>query len=113
MITPNRLNHDERKFRSKGFWFAVALTLVSVGTLIKLGLWQLDRGNEKLRYEQQLSKRALQPSRPLDTVLNEWREASVGTQQSVPPSTLNGLKADVELVKASGLILLLDNQINQ
>lgn len=113
MITPNRLNHDERKFRSKGFWFAVALTLASVGILIKLGLWQLDRGNEKLRYEQQLSQRALQPSKPLDTVLNEWREASVGTQQPVSPSTLSGLKADVELVKPSGLILLLDNQINQ
>tara|TARA_B100001057_G_scaffold346859_1_gene348163 strand:- start:1566 stop:2465 length:900 start_codon:yes stop_codon:yes gene_type:complete len=113
VITPNRLNHDERKFRSKGFWFAVALTLVSVGILIKLGLWQLDRGNEKLRYEQQLSQRAMQPSKPLDAVLNEWREASVGTQQSVSPSTLNGLKADVELVKSSGLILLLDNQINQ
>ncbi len=113
VITPNRLNHDERKFRSKGFWFAVALTLVSVGTLIKLGLWQLDRGNEKLRYEQQLSQRSVQPSKPLDAVLTEWREASVGTQQSVPPSTLNGLKADVELVKSSGLILLLDNQINQ
>ncbi|WP_116870883.1 MULTISPECIES: SURF1 family protein [Vibrio] len=113
VITPNRLNHDERTFRSKGFWFAVALTLVSVGTLIKLGLWQLDRGNEKLRYEQQLSQRSVQPSKPLDAVLTEWREASVGTQQSVPPSTLNGLKADVELVKSSGLILLLDNQINQ
>lgn len=113
MITPNRLNHDERKFRSKGFWFAVALTLVSVGILIKLGLWQLDRGNEKLRYEQQLSQRAVQPPKPLDTVLNGWREASVGTQQPMPPSTLNGLKADVELVKPSGLILLLDNQINQ
>tara|TARA_B100001059_G_scaffold233548_1_gene273855 strand:- start:612 stop:1511 length:900 start_codon:yes stop_codon:yes gene_type:complete len=113
VITPNRLNHDERKFRSKGFWFAVALTLVSVGILIKLGLWQLDRGNEKLRYEQQLSQRAMQPSKPLDAVLNEWREASVGTQQPVSPSTLNGLKADVELVKSSGLILLLDNQINQ
>ncbi|EDK30029.1 hypothetical protein VSWAT3_26351 [Vibrionales bacterium SWAT-3] len=113
VITPNRLNHDERTFRSKGFWFAVALTLVSVGTLIKLGLWQLDRGNEKLRYEQQLSQRAVQPSKPLDAVLNEWREASVGTQQPVLPSTLNGLKADVELVKSNGLILLLDNQINQ
>lgn len=113
VITPNRLNHDERTFRSKGFWFAVALTLVSVGILIKLGLWQLDRGNEKLRYEQQLSQRAVQSPKPLDTVLNEWREASVGTQQPVSPSTLNGLKADVELVKPSGLILLLDNQINQ
>ncbi|MDD1826621.1 SURF1 family protein [Photobacterium sp. ZSDE20] len=113
VITPNGLNHDERKFRSKGFWVAVVLTLVSVGILIKLGLWQLDRGNEKLRYEQQLSQRATQSSRPLDTVISEWREESVRTQQSLNPSTLNGLKADVQLVKTSGLVFLLDNQINQ
>ncbi|UPR58907.1 SURF1 family protein [Vibrio sp. ED004] len=113
VITPNGLNHDERKFRSKGFWVAVVLTLVSVGILIKLGLWQLDRGNEKLRYEHQLSQRATQSSRPLDIVISEWREESVRTQQSLNPSTLNGLKADVQLVKTSGLVFLLDNQINQ
>lgn len=113
MITPNGLNHDERKFRSKGFWVAVVLTLVSVGILIKLGLWQLDRGNEKLLYEQQLSQRATQSSRPLDTVISEWRKESVRTQQLLNPSTLNGLKADVQLVKPSGLVFLLDNQINQ
>lgn len=113
MITPNGLNHDERTFRSKGFWVAVVLTLVSVGILIKLGLWQLDRGNEKLRYEQQLSQRATQSSRPLDIVISEWREESVRTQQSLNPSTLNGLKADVQLVKTSDLMFLLDNQINQ
>ncbi len=113
MITPNGLNHDERTFRSKGFWVAVVLTLVSVGILIKLGLWQLDRGNEKLRYEQQLSQRATQSSRPLDTVISEWREESVRTQQSLNSSTLNGLKADVQLVKTSDLVFLLDNQINQ
>ncbi|WP_299136270.1 SURF1 family protein [uncultured Vibrio sp.] len=113
VITPNGLNHDERTFRSKGFWVAVVLTLVSVGILIKLGLWQLDRGNEKLRYEQQLSQRATQSSRPLDIVISEWREESVRTQQSLNPSILNGLKADVQLVKPSGLVFLLDNQINQ
>ncbi|MEZ8720361.1 SURF1 family protein [Vibrio pomeroyi] len=113
VITPNGLNHDERTFRSKGFWVAVVLTLVSVGILIKLGLWQLDRGNEKLRYEQQLSQRATQSSRSLDIVVSEWREESVRTQQSLNPSTLNGLKADVQLVKPDGLVFLLDNQINQ
>ncbi|MCG9639780.1 SURF1 family protein [Vibrio sp. Isolate34] len=113
VITPNGLNHDERTFRSKGFWVAVVLTLVSVGILIKLGLWQLDRGNEKLRYEQQLSQRATQSSRPLDIVISEWREESVRTQQSLNPSTLNGLKAEVQLVKTSDLMFLLDNQINQ
>ena len=68
MITPNRLIDDEHKFRSKGFWIAVVLTVVSVGALIKLGLWQLERGNEKLRYEQQLIERAKQSPQSLDIV---------------------------------------------
>ncbi|OEE02516.1 cytochrome oxidase biogenesis protein [Vibrio cyclitrophicus ZF270] len=113
MITPNRLIDDEHKFRSKGFWIAVVLTVVSVGILIKLGLWQLERGNEKLRYEQQLSERALQSSQSLGVIISELQEQGSSGQESLNPQTLNGLKADVELVNTSGLILLLDNQINQ
>ncbi|MEZ9578249.1 MULTISPECIES: SURF1 family protein [unclassified Vibrio] len=113
VITPNRLIDDEHKFRSKGFWIAVVLTVVSVGVLIKLGLWQLDRGNEKLRYEQQLTERAQLSSQPLDVVISEMRELSLSNQESLNPQPLNGLKADVELVNTSGLMLLLDNQINQ
>lgn len=113
MITPNRLIDDEHKFRSKGFWIAVVLTVVSVSALIKLGLWQLDRGNEKLRYEQQLTERAQLSSQPLGVVISEFRDMSFSDQDSLPPQTLNGLKVDVELVNTSGLILLLDNQINQ
>ncbi|ULN66119.1 SURF1 family protein [Vibrio gigantis] len=113
VITPNGLNHDERKFRSKGFWVAVVLTVVSVSALIKLGLWQLDRGNEKLRYEQQLTERAQLLPQRLDVVISELRDMSLSGQESLPPKTLNGLKVDVELVDTSGLILLLDNQINQ
>nr|WP_241813068.1 SURF1 family protein [Vibrio splendidus] len=113
VITPNRLIDDEHKFRGKGFWIAVVLTVVSVGALIKLGLWQLDRGNEKLRYEQQLAERAQLSSQPLGVVISELRELDLSDQESLNPQTLNGLKADVELVNTSGLILLLDNQINQ
>ncbi len=113
MITPNRLIEDEHKFRSKGFWIAVVLTVVSVSALIKLGLWQLDRGNEKLRYEQQLTERAQLSSQPLGVVISEFRDMSFSDQDSLPLQTLYGLKVDVELVNTSGLILLLDNQINQ
>ena len=97
MITPNRLIDDEHKFRSKGFWIAVVLTVVSVGILIKLGLWQLDRGNEKLRYEQQLSERALQSSRSLDAVISEWKDSRIQAQDASEQQSLNGLKVDVEL----------------
>ncbi|MGR5390079.1 SURF1 family protein [Vibrio crassostreae] len=113
VITPNRLIDDEHKFRSKGFWIAVVLTVVSVGILIKLGLWQLDRGNEKLRYEQQLSERAQQSSRSLDTVISEWKGLRTQAQGSSELPSLNGLRVDVELETPSGLVVLLDNQIHQ
>ncbi|OED89336.1 SURF1 family protein [Vibrio crassostreae] len=113
MITPNRLIDDEHKFRSKGFWIAVVLTVVSVGALIKLGLWQLDRGNEKLRYEQQLSERAQQSFRSLDTVISKWKGSRTQAQGASEQQFLNGLKVDVELETSSGLVVLLDNQINQ
>ncbi|WKY60367.1 SURF1 family protein [Vibrio sp. SNU_ST1] len=113
VITPNRLIDDENKFRSKGFWTAVVLTVVSVGTLIKLGLWQLDRGNEKLRYEQQLSERAQQSSRSLDAVISEWKGSRTQAQGASEQPSLNGLRVDVELETPSGLVVLLDNQINQ
>ncbi|MEZ8758566.1 SURF1 family protein [Vibrio splendidus] len=113
VITPNRLIDDEHKFRSKGFWIAVVLTVVSVGILIKLGLWQLERGNEKLRYEQQLSERAQQSSRSLDTVISEWKGLRTQAQGSSELPSLNGLRVDVELETPSGLVVLLDNQIHQ
>ncbi|MFA0123047.1 SURF1 family protein [Vibrio sp. 10N.261.48.A2] len=113
VITPNRLINDEHKFRSKSFWIAVVLTVVSVGILIKLGLWQLDRGNEKLRYEMQLSERAQQSSRLLDAVISEWKDSRTQAQGSPELPSLNGLKVDVELEAPSGLVVLLDNQINQ
>ncbi|MEZ8056482.1 SURF1 family protein [Vibrio splendidus] len=113
VITPNRLIDDEHKFRSKGFWIAVVLTVVSVGILIKLGLWQLDRGNEKLRYEQQLSERAQQSSRSLDAVISELQSSRTQAQDLSEQQSLNGLKVDVELETPSGLVILLDNQINQ
>ncbi|OMO23372.1 cytochrome oxidase biogenesis protein [Vibrio splendidus] len=113
MITPNRLIDDEHKFRSKGFWIAVVLTVVSVSILIKLGMWQLDRGNDKLRYEHQLTERERQSSLSLDMVISEWQDSRLPAQESLNPQALNGLKVDVEIVNKSGLILLLDNQINQ
>lgn len=113
MITPNRLIDDEHKFRSKGFWIAVVLTVVSVGILIKLGLWQLDRGNEKLRYEQQLSERAQQSPRSLDGVISELQNSRTQAQDLSEQQSLNGLKVDVTLETSSGLVILLDNQINQ
>ncbi|MEZ9565243.1 SURF1 family protein [Vibrio artabrorum] len=113
VITPNRSIDEQQKFRSKGFWIAVVLTVVSVGILIKLGAWQLDRGNEKLRYEQRLIERAQQPSQPLDVVISQWQSARLSAQAPSANPTLNGVKVNIELASTSGWVFLLDNQINQ
>ncbi|WP_102541602.1 SURF1 family protein [Vibrio lentus] len=111
VITPNRLIDDEHKLRSKGFWVAVVLTVVSVGILIKLGLWQLDRGNEKLSYEQQLLERAQQSPKDLELVISDWQRGN--TQVDLTRQIWNGQKVNITLAAQSGLVLLLDNQINQ
>lgn len=113
MLTPNRLIHDERKCRSKGFWVAVMLTVVSVGLLIKLGFWQLDRGNEKLQYEQQLLKRSQQSPKDLELVISDWQRGNTQTQVDLTRQIWNGQKVNVTLTAQSGLVFLLDNQINQ
>ncbi|WP_102353637.1 SURF1 family protein [Vibrio lentus] len=113
VITPNRLIDDEHKFRSKGFWVAVVLTVVSVGILIKLGLWQLDRGNEKLSYEQQLLQRAQQSPKDLELVISDWQRGNTQTQVDLTRQIWNGQKVNITLAAQSGLVLLLDNQINQ
>ena len=113
MITPNRLIDDEHKFRSKGFWVAVVLTVVSVGILIKLGLWQLDRGNEKLSYEHQLLERAQQSPKDLELVIGDWQRGNTQTQVDLTRQIWNGQKVNITLAAQSGLVLLLDNQINQ
>ncbi|OCH59714.1 cytochrome oxidase biogenesis protein [Vibrio lentus] len=113
MITPNRLIDDEHKFRSKGFWVAVVLTVVSVGILIKLGLWQLDRGNEKLSYEQQLLQRAQQSPKDLELVVSDWQRGNTQAQVDLTRQIWNGQKVNITLAAQSGLVFLLDNQINQ
>ncbi|PML51330.1 cytochrome oxidase biogenesis protein [Vibrio lentus] len=113
MITPNRLIDDAHKFRSKGFWVAVVLTVVSVGILIKLGLWQLGRGNEKLSYEQQLLERAQQSPKDLELVISDWQRGNTQTQVDLTRQIWNGQKVNITLAAQSGLVLLLDNQINQ
>ncbi len=61
-------------------WVAAILTVVSVGLLIKLGFWQLDRGNEKLQYEQQLLERAQQSPKDLELVISGWQRDNTQTR---------------------------------
>ncbi len=88
-------------FLSKRFWGAVCLTVAVFSLLVKLGLWQLDRGTEKQALEQSILARADLPYQNMNIVLetNDWREESV-----------IGVKVEVEVTPEPLPIILLDNQ---
>nr|WP_286036912.1 SURF1 family protein [Vibrio sp. SCSIO 43140] len=49
-------------FKTVKFWIGLALTLVVFSALVKLGMWQHQRGDEKVALEETLAQRALLPA---------------------------------------------------
>ena len=86
---------------SKRFWAAVCLTVAVFSLLVKLGLWQLDRGEQKQALEQTILARADLPYKEMHVVLdnNDWREESV-----------IGVKVEAQVAPEPLPIILLDNQ---
>ena len=127
VLTPNEANHQNNQRRNVGVWVVALLTLVSVSLLIKLGLWQRERGFEKQQLEQHLAMRATQPSKPLVTVLTDWeiwansiesKALSITDQSNSAAGSeylkmLNGTKVTVNFAEDNGLMFLLDNQTHQ
>lgn len=127
VLIPNEVNHQNNQRRNIGVWVAVLLTLVSVSLLIKLGLWQRERGLEKQQLEQHLAMRATQPSKPLVSVLTDWENWANSIERDAASTTalsskaegseyikmLNGTKVTVNFAEGHGLMFLLDNQTHQ
>ena len=127
VLTPNEANHQNNQRRKVGVGVVALLTLVSVSLLIKLGLWQRERGFEKQQLEQHLAMKASQPSKPLVTVLTDWEiwvnsiesdDLSITEQSNNAASSeylkmLNGTKVTVNFAEDNGLMFLLDNQTHQ
>ncbi len=86
---------------SKWVWVAVFLTVAVFSLLVKLGFWQLERGNEKRWLEQTITARADAPYQHINAVLekNDWREESV-----------IGIKVEAEVTPEPLPLILLDNQ---
>lgn len=86
---------------SKWVWIAVCLTVVVFSLLVKLGFWQLERGNEKQHLEQAILARANAPYQDIRNVLenNDWREESV-----------IGIKVKANVTPEPLPVILLDNQ---
>ncbi|HHX8440586.1 TPA: SURF1 family protein [Vibrio diabolicus] len=89
---------------SKRFWVAVGLTVVVFSLLVKLGFWQLERGQEKQALEQAILARADSAYQTLGEVLeeNNWREGSI-----------LGKKVEANVVPQAFPVILLDNQTHQ
>ncbi|HHF2888988.1 TPA: SURF1 family protein [Vibrio diabolicus] len=89
---------------SKRFWVAVGLTVVVFSLLVKLGFWQLERGQEKQALEQAILARADSAYQTLGEVLeeNDWREGSI-----------LGEKVEANVVPQAFPVILLDNQTHQ
>ncbi|MCS0347119.1 SURF1 family protein [Vibrio diabolicus] len=89
---------------SKRFWVATGLTVVVFSLLVKLGYWQLERGQEKQALEQAILARADSAYQALGEVLeeNDWREGSI-----------LGKKVEANVVPQAFPVILLDNQTHQ
>lgn len=89
---------------SKRFWVAVGLTVVVFSLLVKLGFWQLERGQEKQALEQAILARTDSAYQALGEVLeeNDWREGSI-----------LGKKVEANVVPQAFPVILLDNQTHQ
>ncbi|MEL7459194.1 MAG: SURF1 family cytochrome oxidase biogenesis protein, partial [Pseudomonadota bacterium] len=89
---------------SKWVWVAVFLTVAVFSLLVKLGFWQLERGNEKQLLEQAILARANTSYKDMSEVLemNDWREESV-----------IGIKVKANVTPEPLPIILLDNQTYQ
>ncbi|HAS6974075.1 TPA: SURF1 family protein [Vibrio parahaemolyticus] len=101
-VSSSLLSH--KLWLSKRFGIAVCLTVVVFSLLVKLGFWQLERGQEKQALEQAILARADAPYQSLTSVLdnNDWREESV-----------IGVKVQTEAKPEPLPVVLLDNQTFQ
>ncbi|TRN24771.1 SURF1 family protein [Vibrio furnissii] len=80
-------------------WVGAVLTVVVFALLVKLGFWQLARGEEKLHLETRLAARAQMAPLSLATALERY-----------PMAELTGLRVTVTFDPHTDATFLLDNQ---
>ena len=79
MAPPASSSIWSKMLSSKWVWMAICLTVAVFFVLVKLGFWQLERGNQKQQLEQVILARANAPYTEMSAVLavNDWREQNV------------------------------------
>ncbi|EGU33754.1 hypothetical protein VII00023_05672 [Vibrio ichthyoenteri ATCC 700023] len=81
------------------FWLALILTVVAISVLVNLGLWQLNRAEQKRVIQEELAQNQHQAARQISEI------AQAGT------TNITGQRVMVSAWPVSGQYLLLDNQI--
>lgn len=89
--------------RSKRFWGGLLLTVVMLLLLVKLSLWQFDRGLQKQRLEAQLLLRSEQTPKRLQ---------DIDFKMPIQMIDVIGTPVQFDVEKQSQHIILLDNQIH-
>ncbi|MGL5390454.1 MAG: SURF1 family protein [Shewanella sp.] len=95
--------------------FTIGLLLLTVtvfSLLIKLGLWQLTRGEEKATQLAQMSARQAQPALNYPELLTKVAQAKVA-QAPKDAYALTGYRLEISASPAPSPIWLLDNQVYQ
>ncbi|GEM76554.1 SURF1 family protein [Vibrio sagamiensis] len=85
---------------SASFWAAVCLTVAVFLALVKLGIWQLDRGNEKWALEKAMEQKRKAPHQDIAILLS----------YSESKNRFQGFKVQAQVLPQEFPIILLDNQ---
>ncbi|MCW8332393.1 SURF1 family protein [Vibrio paucivorans] len=92
--------------KTKQFWFGLIVTVVVFSVLVKLGFWQLARGEDKQTMEVQLANYQSKPAIPLA----EFLRIQQGRQNGSVSLDLAGMKIWAELEPIPNAYVYLDNQ---
>ncbi|WP_375750471.1 SURF1 family protein [Vibrio sp. HN007] len=89
------------------------LTLVVFALLVKLGLWQLSRGDEKQTIEDQLKQRAVAPFVSISSITSTSSITSISSTTD-SPADITGLRVTANITNLwDSNKIYLDNQVHQ
>ncbi len=95
-------------FRATIYRIAALITVVLFSFLVNLGLWQLNRGEEKQALETKLRLRSNQPPVPVNQVSVPVTPV---TEVPVPLTDITGLNVSAHISPADMPLIYLDNQV--
>ncbi|WP_272945988.1 SURF1 family protein [Vibrio mexicanus] len=114
ILNSNVMQSSQYPFvRSGRFWLGLTLTVGLFCLLVKLGFWQMSRGEEKQLFEEQLLKQQSVIFEGMDALLESFSSRGIDVSQNNALSPITGTRIEMDVVPIAGQYLLLDNQTYQ